>query len=89
MLVMDGWAYAGLACLACVAGDEDLALQRLMPRSPNCPPAALSGGAPGFAAVPRIRTTSSAIVALLARHRARLDGKILPDLSNAPAAHNM
>jgi hypothetical protein len=39
--------------------------------------------------VPRIRATSSAIVALMARHRARLDGRILPDLSNAQAAHNM
>jgi hypothetical protein len=76
--------------LACVAGDEDPALQRLTP------PIAELSGQPLYLvvhrelrAVPRIRATSSALVALLARHRARLDGKILPDLSNAPAAHNM
>ena len=88
---MDGVrAGAGLGVLACVAGDEDPALQRLTP------PIAELSGQPLYLvvhrdlrAVPRIRATSAAIVALLARHRARLDGKILPDLSNSPAAHNM
>jgi DNA-binding transcriptional LysR family regulator len=91
MLVMDGVrAGAGLGVLACVAGDEDPALQRLTP------PIAELSGQPLYLVVhrelrgvPRIRTTSAAIVALMARHRARLDGKILPDLSNAPMAHNM
>ncbi len=91
MLVMDGVrAGAGLGILACVAGDEDPALQRLTP------PIAELSGQPLYLvvhrelrAVPRIRATSAALVALMARHRARLDGKILPDLSNAQAAHNM
>ena len=92
MLVMDGVrAGAGLGVLACVAGDEDPALQRLTP------PIAELSGQPLYlvvhrdlrAGAVRIRATSAAIVALLARHRARLDGKILPDLSNSPAAHNM
>ena len=91
MLVMDGVrAGAGLGVLACVAGDEDPALRRLTP------PIAELSGHPLYLvvhrelrAVPRIRATSSALVALLARHRARLDGKTLPDLSNARAAHNM
>ncbi len=91
MLVMDGVrAGAGLGVLACVAGDEDPALQRLTP------PIAELSGQPLFLvvhrelrSVPRIRATSAAIVALMARHRARLDGKNLPDLSNAQAPHNM
>jgi DNA-binding transcriptional LysR family regulator len=91
MLVMDGVrAGAGLGVLACVAGDEDRVLRRLTP------PIAELSGQPLYLVVhrelrgvPRIRAVSSAIVALLARHRARLDGKILPDLSNAAAEHNM
>ncbi len=91
MLVMDGVrAGAGLGVLACVAGDVDPARHRLTP------PIAELSGQPRYLvvhrelrAVPRIRATSAAIVALMARHRARLDGKILPDLSNAAVAHNM
>lgn len=91
MLVMDGVrAGAGLGVLACVAGDEDPALQQLTP------PIAELSGQPLYLlvhrelrAVPRIRATSSALVALMARHRARLDGKIMPDLSNTGMEHNM
>ena len=76
MLIMDGVrAGAGLGILPCMAGDEDPALQRLTP------PIGDLSGQPLYLVVhrelrgvPRIRAASSAIVALLKRHRARLDG---------------
>jgi DNA-binding transcriptional LysR family regulator len=91
MLIMDGVrAGAGLGILPCMAGDEDPALQRLTPTIGDL------SGQPLYLVVhrelrgvPRVRAASAAIVALLKRHRARLDGKILPDLSNTLMAHNM
>jgi DNA-binding transcriptional LysR family regulator len=91
MLIMDGIrAGAGLGILPCMAGDEDAALRRLTP------PIGDLSGQPIYLVVhrdlrglPRIRAASAALVALLGRHRARLDGKSLPDLSNASAAPNM
>jgi DNA-binding transcriptional LysR family regulator len=76
MLIMDGVrAGAGIGILPCMAGDEDPALQRLTP------PIGDLSGQPLYLVVhrelrgvPRIRAASSAIVALLKRHRARLDG---------------